>query len=159
MKGTFMLRPTGIVSMCALAAVITGTGTPIQGCKPAPQPSHAGAEAGGIAAVAGVAVAAVILVSIEKDHHNIKGCVIAGESGLELLNKKDGKTYKLLGATQGTMPGDIVRLHGSKEKEKNGSADDPSFVVQQVTRTYGPCKVAPAPAPTAANAPQAANNP
>jgi hypothetical protein len=144
-----MLRPTGIASMVALAAFITGTGTPIQGCQPAPQPSDTGAEVGAVAAVAGVVVATVVLVSVEKNHHNIKGCVFAGQDGLELRDDKDKETYRLLGATASTQSGDIVRLHGAKEKAAKGSSADPSFVVEKVTRTYGPCTVLP---PTVASA-------
>ena len=144
--------------MVALAAFVTGTGNAIQGCQPAPQPSHTGAVVGAVAIVGGVVLASVILVSVEKGHHNIKGCVVTSQSGLELRDDKAKETYTLLGATAGTKPGDIVRLHGVKEKESKGSTADPSFVVEKVMRTYGSCNVASAPAPTAANAPQAANN-
>lgn len=153
MKGTIMIRPAGIVSMVALAAFINGPGTPIQGCTPAPQPSHTGAVVGAVAATVGIAVGVVVLVSVEKDHHNIKGCVTAGQTGLELRSDSDKKTYMLLGVTANTKPGDIVRLHGTKEKAAKGSSSDPSFVVEKVTRTYGPCSVTPAPTTTAANTP------
>jgi hypothetical protein len=159
MKGTIMLRPAGIASMVALAAFVTGTGNVIQSCQPAPQPSHTGAIVGAVAIVGGVVLASVILVSVEKDHHNIKGCVVTSQSGLELRDDKAKQTYTLLGATAGTKPGDIVRLHGVKEKGSKGSAGDPSFVVEKVMRTYGSCSVTPTPVTTAANVPLAANQP
>ena len=132
--------------MVALASFLLGAPTAPTGCTPAPQPSHTGAEVGAIAAVAGVVIGTVVLVEVHKSSHTIKGCVTAGPNGLQLRDK-DMKTYNLLGATASTKVGDIVQLHGSKEKEKKGSTDDPRFVVEKVNKHYGPCSAAPTQAP------------
>lgn len=138
--------------MVALASFLLGGATAPTGCTPAPQPSHTGAEVGAIAAVAGVVVGTVVLVEVHKDHHTIKGCITASQSGLQVHDDRDLKTYTLLGATSATKAGGIVQLHGSKEKERKGSTDDPSFVVEGVNRTYGPCSVNTKPAAGAATA-------
>lgn len=140
-----MIRPTGIASMVALAVFTSGTGTPIQGCSPAPQPSHTGADIAIVAAVAGVVVGTIAVVEVRKENHIVKGCVVANQSGLQLRDEIDKKTYTLIGASAGTKAGDIVQLRGTKEKAAKGSTSDPSFVVERVNRTYGPCGVDAAP--------------
>jgi hypothetical protein len=140
-----MIRPTGIVSMVSLAMRSTGPGAPIESCKPAPPPSHTGAEAAGIAILAGVAIGTGILVEMHHDNHTVRGCVSFGPNGPRVLNDGDKKTYNLVGVTANTRVGDRVKLYGLKEKKKKDSAADLSFVVESISKDYGACPAVPAP--------------
>jgi hypothetical protein len=71
----------------------------------------------------------------------VKGCVSAGPSGLLVHNESDNENYALVGITANTKVGDRVRLHGSKDKKTKDSAVDRTFVVEKITRDYGPCTV------------------
>jgi outer membrane protein OmpA-like peptidoglycan-associated protein len=140
--------------MVALGSYLLCGPTAPQGCQPAPQPSHAGADAAAIAIIAGVIIGTVVLVEVHKSHHTIKGCVSTGPNGLQLENMKDRKTYMLLGATSKTHVGDIVQLRGDKERADKGQGPDggeTSFVVKKMKRDYGPCDYAPEPAAASAS--------
>jgi hypothetical protein len=144
-KGTAMIRPTGIASMVALALLTTGHGTPMVSCNQTPPPSHTGAEAAGIAIVAGVVIGTVVLVEIHHGNHTVRGCVSLGPNGPQVLNDGDKKTYTLVGVKVNTKVGDRVKLHGSKDKKKKDSAGDSTFVVESISRDYGACPAVPAP--------------
>jgi hypothetical protein len=115
----------------------------MQSC--APPPSHTGEEVGVIAGVAGVVIGTIAVVEVHKENHTIKGCVTASPSGLQLRDQHNSQTYTLLGATASTKVGDIVQLRGTKEKTAKGSTADPSFVVERLYRSYGPCPLDAAP--------------
>jgi hypothetical protein len=138
-----MNRRIGIVAMVTLSPFLLCGSTAPQGCQPQPQPSHTGAEAAGIAIAAGAVIGTVVLVEVHKSHHAIKGCVSTGSNGLDVRDEKDMKTYNLVGVTANTTVGDRVQLHGSKEKSGKDGAADPTFVVEKMSRDYGPCKVIP----------------
>jgi hypothetical protein len=95
-----------------------------------------------IGAGAVITAAIVIPVVIIHNHHNIKGCVLTADSGLQ-LRQSDAKTFALTGITTYVKPGELVNLHGTKAKTRKGSSDAPSFLVDGVTKDFGPCKLPP----------------
>jgi hypothetical protein len=99
----------------------------------------------GIVAVA--VVGTVVLVEVHKAHHTMKGCVTSGPDGFELTSDGDRKLYTLTGATAAVKAGDIVRVHGSKEKVEKNSSVPRDFMVEKINRDYGPCGAAPLPPP------------
>ena len=130
--------------MAALAPLaLCGAMAPTGCTPPPPPPSHTGAEVAGVAILVGAAVGTVVLVELHHNSQTIEGCVTAGQNGIQVQNLKDKKIYTLAGATASTKVGDIVRLHGDKEKQSKGG--DPTFVVEKVTRDLGPCKLDPTP--------------
>jgi hypothetical protein len=141
MKGMTMIRRVGLVAAVALTSFLLCGSTAPVGCQPQPQPSNAGVIAAGVGVAAGAALGVVILVEVNKSHHTVKGCVTSGTSGLEVRNESDNQNYALVGVTANTKVGDRVRLHGSKDKKNKDSAGDRTFVVEKMTRDYGPCSV------------------
>jgi hypothetical protein len=149
-----MSSRTGNAVVLALGALICcGFDSP-QGCQPNQNEriGPSGAEVGAaIAGVAVVVVGTIVLIDVNHNHHNIKGCVLNGPNGLQV---QDGdKIYSLTGATAQIKAGDVVRVHGDRAKRTKASSGA-TFVVEKVSRDYGPCKSLPA--PPAATAPVAA---
>jgi hypothetical protein len=99
----------------------------------------------GVGVTAAVVVGVVVLVEVNKSHHTIKGCVTNGPNGIEVQNESDKKTYSLVGVPASVKVGDIIRVHGSKEKKEKGSTANQDFKVAKMSRDYGPCKLSPAP--------------
>ena len=123
-----------------------GWSTP-QSCatpEPQSQPSLTGAVVGAAVGVSAIAVGTAVLIHVHKTHHNLKGCVIAGQGGLELVNDGDKKTYALAGITTDIKIGDKVHIHGDKVKKAKDSIADQTFEVDKLSKDYGPCKVMPA---------------
>lgn len=96
---------------------------------------------GAVAAGAGIALITITVIEVHKSHHTLKGCVTTSPSGLQVISDADRKFYQLSGVTTNVKVGDQVRLHGSKEKSKGSS--DRTFIIQEVKKDYGPCKVPP----------------
>jgi hypothetical protein len=134
-------RKFGFIAMAALAPFFLCGATSPTGCQPEKQPSNAGIYATVAGVAGGIVVGAVILVEVNKSHHTVKGCVTAGPGGLVVRNESDNENYALVGVTTNTKVGDRVRLHGAKDKKAKGSAGDRTFVVEKMTRDYGPCTV------------------
>lgn len=151
-------RRLGIVAMVALAPFLLCGSTAPVACTPPPQPSHTGLEVAVGAIAAGAVIGTVILVEVHNNRRTIKGCVSAGRSGLQLQDVNDKKSYTLLGVTAGTKAGDIVKLHGMKEKANKDGSGDPAFVVEKVSRDYGPCTLNSGPAAGTAPASEAAQS-
>jgi hypothetical protein len=97
----------------------------------------------GLAAI--VAGTTVLLVEVNKSHHTIKGCVTGGQNSFELTTQGDSKVYALLGATSNLKVGDVVKVHGSKQKARKGDSGPRDFMVEKINRDYGPCSGAPSP--------------
>lgn len=104
--------------------------------------------------VAVIVVGTVVLVEVNKSHHNLKGCVTAGPDGLTLHSEGNSKVYALTGVPVNVKVGDVIKVHGSKSKGKKDSAGDQDFAVEKMSRDYGPCKalLAPPGGTTAASA-------
>lgn len=124
-------------------------GGPLTGCTANMQPLKIGPSNGeviGVAVGAGAAIAVGVIVAVEvhKSHHTLKGCVTSNTSGLELLNDGNKKVYALTGMTTGVKPGDVVRVHGNKQKYKKGSPGHQDFTVEKMVRDFGACSAQPA---------------
>jgi hypothetical protein len=137
----FRNRKFGFIAMAALAPFFLCGATSPTGCQPQQQPSNAGIYATAAAVGGGIVVGAIILVEVNKSHHTVRGCVSAGPNGLVVHNESDNANYALVGVTANTKVGDRVRLHGSKDKKSKDSPADRTFVVEKVTKDYGPCTV------------------
>jgi hypothetical protein len=144
-----MNRRMGITSLAALSSLLLSAATSPTGCQSTGHIGPSSGEIYGAAAgiAAGVVVGTVVLVEVHKSHHTIKGCVTNGPNGLEVLNEKDKKTYALTGVTANVKVGDVIQVHGSKEKKDSSGNQD--FVVEKMGRDYGQCKAEAAPAPAA----------
>jgi hypothetical protein len=93
--------------------------------------------------IAGAGAAIGIGVFYAVHHgHNLTGCVASEGNGLELLTDSDHKTYALNGEVADIKPGE--RIHVAGRKSKKSSAVPPSFLVEKVSKEYGPCEVMPA---------------
>lgn len=151
-----MQRPKGLVAFAALSSLLlSGASSPTTCSGSNQQIGPSSGEVYGIAAgvAAGIAVGTIVLVEVHNSHHRIKGCVTAGPDGLQVHNEGDLKVYALTGVTTDVKVGDIVKLNGNKEKNQKDSAGDEDFMIEKISRDYGPCKapaVPPAPAPASA---------
>jgi hypothetical protein len=94
----------------------------------------------GVAAVGVIVIGTVVLVHVHNSHHTIKGCVVAGPSGVQIQSGtgSDRKTYTLSGDTN-VKVGDLVKVHGSKVKKVKNSTDEQTFLVEKLNKDYGPC--------------------
>ena len=145
-----MFRRTGLVSMTCLAAFLLSGATAPQSCAPPPQstgsigPSTGEIVGAAVAVVGVVVVGTVVLVEVHNSHHTIKGCVLAGPGGLQVQDMNNTHTYNVSGVTTGVKVGDVVRLHGDKQKKIKGDPGQ-GFVIQKINKDYGACQVAAAP--------------
>jgi hypothetical protein len=130
--------------MTCLGAVLLSGATAPQSCNTTPQPSTGPSEGEVIGAavgvVAAVAIGTVVLVEVHKSHHTIKGCVLAGAGGLQVQDTDNGRVYNVSGVTADVKVGDVVRLHGDKQKMAKGETSQ-GFVIEKMSKNYGPCKV------------------
>jgi hypothetical protein len=136
-----MHRRSGIVCFIILGSLLTCGSTAPPGCTTGsigPPKGEVVGAAVGIVAV--VVVGTVVLVEVNKSHHTVKGCVTAGPDGLTLHSDGNGKTYALTGVTANVKVGDVIKAHGSKQKGQKDSAGDQDFMVEKMSRDYGPCK-------------------
>jgi hypothetical protein len=144
MKGRIMNRHAEAVStLTLLSLLITGCcqpGVPCQNGGGSFGPSEGEVIGVGVAVVAagGLTVAAVVVS--DKHRHNLKGCASQGPNGLQLENNSDKMTYSLAGVTADVKAGHIVRVHGKKEKKHKDNPGNQEFLVEKVTKDYGPCK-------------------
>jgi hypothetical protein len=137
-----MHRRSGIVCFVVLGSFLMCGSTAPPGCAPSgPIGPSDGEIIGGIVGVAAViVVGTVVLVEVNKAHHTIKGCVTAGPDGLAVHTEGNGKVYALTGVTSNVKVGDVIKVHGSKQKGQKDSAGDQDFAVEKMGRDYGPCK-------------------
>ena len=142
-----MYRRTGIVSMIAVSLFLfCGQSAPVACNAPQQQigPSKGEVIGVGVAAVGVIVIGTVVLVHVHNSHHTIKGCVVAGPSGVQIKSGtgSDMKTYTLSGDTN-VKVGDLVKVHGSKVKKVKNSTDDQTFIVEKLNKDYGPCAATP----------------
>jgi|SRR5580658_1488109 hypothetical protein len=148
-----MNRRSGIVCFVILGSLLICGSTAPPGCAPSGQIGPSSGEIiGGVIGVAAViVVGTVVLVEVsDKSHHTIKGCVTAGPDGLTVHTDGNGKTYALTGVTANVKVGDVIKVHGSKQKGQKDSAGDQDFMVEKMSRDYGPCKADLGPQPATA---------
>jgi hypothetical protein len=139
-----MHRRSGLISLAAASSLLLCAANSTSGCNSS---GHIGPSTGEIVGAtvgiaAAVVVGTVVLVEVNKSHHTIKGCVTAGPDGILVHNESDQKIYSLSGVTAEVKVGDVVKVHGSKEKNQKDSSSDIGFVVARMSRDYGPCKAA-----------------
>ena len=99
-------------------------------------------EAATIGAIVG-ASALVVLAVILIVHHKpgtVKGCVVSGPNGLEVVNSTDKLTYELNGGVTDIKPGELVKVKGKKKVGKGGAPT--TFTVMELSKDYGACPVA-----------------
>jgi hypothetical protein len=99
-----------------------------------------------VAVVVGTTVG--VTYAVQNQRHTLQGCVLSGPGGLELRTSDSKIVYALEGHAAAIKVGDRVKLHGSKLKKAKDSTSDQVFVVEKLSRDYGPC-----PATVAASAP------
>jgi hypothetical protein len=139
-----MYRRTGIVSMIAVSLfLLCGQTAPVE-CKGSIGPSTGEVVGVGVAAVGVITVGTIVLVHVHNSHHNIKGCVVSGPSGIQIKSGtgSDMKTYTLAGDTN-IKVGDLVKVHGNKVKKVKTSTDPETFTVEKLNKDYGPCTTTP----------------
>jgi hypothetical protein len=75
-------------------------------------------------------------------HHgaSLKGCAASGPGGLALTNQGDQLVYQLSGDTADIKPGDLVRVKG---KKRHAKVSTPTFLVEKLSKDYGPCPIHP----------------
>jgi hypothetical protein len=150
-----MHRRKGFAAFAALSSLLlSGAGSP-NSCSGNNNIPGTGLTTGQATAIvvgsaAAIAVGTIVLVEVHKSHHTVKGCVTAGPGGFQVRNQGDQKVYGLTGVTADVKVGDIVKLNGNKEKNQKDSAGDEDFMIQKMSRDYGPCKLALAAPPAAA---------
>jgi hypothetical protein len=151
-----MRRRSGIVAFAVLSVLLLTGQTSPSGCSGSNSNLNIGPSKGeivgaaiGIGAV--IIVGTVVLVHVHNSHHTIQGCVTAGPDGIQVHSKGDKKVYTVTGVTAGVKVGDIVKVHGDKQKHQKNSAGDEEFVVQKINKDYGPCEVASAAPASAAS--------
>ena len=140
-----MYRRTGILSMIAVSLFLfCGQSAPVACNQQQIGPSKGEVIGVGVAAVGVVVIGTVVLVHVHNSHHTIKGCVVAGLSGVQIQSGtgSDMKTYTLSGDTN-VKVGDLVKVHGNKVKKVKNSTDDQTFIVEKLNKDYGPCTATP----------------
>jgi hypothetical protein len=140
-----MFRRAGTISLVTLSLFLfCGQSVPPISCNKPIGPSTGEVVGVGVAAVGVVVIGTVVLVHVHNSHHAIKGCVVAGPSGVQIQSGTgtDMKTYTLSGDTN-VKVGDLVKVHGDKVKKVKGSTDDQTFMVEKLNKDYGPCLTTP----------------
>jgi hypothetical protein len=128
-KDKLLQRPTAIVLIWMSLGLLS---------RPAETQSYVPNKdlAIGYGAIAAGAVT-LIYFSIHEGHF-IKGCTVSSQSGLQLQDEGNNRTYMLLGVTAKIQPGDRIRLNGKKStKDSSGNRN---FLVQQIVKDCGHCK-------------------
>jgi hypothetical protein len=91
--------------------------------------------AAGIAA-AGAAIGIGVFYAVHHGH-SLTGCTASGSSGLQLVSEGDHETWLLVGEVNDIKPGE--RVHISGKKEKKDPANTRQFLVEKVSKNFGPC--------------------
>jgi hypothetical protein len=123
------LRITALALVASLACSGTTSCTKTQ----------AGLAIGGVAA--GLVLTTVgITIAIKDQHdHTVRGCVYSDAGGFK-LRTNDSKIYTLEGEPAALKVGDRVKFHGTKAKKtKADGTGHQVFVVEQLSKDYGPC--------------------
>ena len=139
--------------MTCLGAFLLSGATAPQECNTPQQqigPTKGEVIGAAVGVVAVITVGTVALVEVHNSHHTIKGCVLTGPGGLQVQDMNNTHIYNISGVTPDVKVGDVVRLHGNKQKQIKGDPGQ-GFVIQKINKDYGACKVAAAPT-TAATA-------
>jgi len=103
-------------------------------------PSPSGAQvAVGFAVVMGIGAAIGFgIYYLVRTPPSITGCATFSQNGLQLQTEGNRQTYTLLGDLASIKAGDRVRLKGKRKKDVAGN---PQFVVEELSKDFGPCGV------------------
>jgi hypothetical protein len=127
--------------VCALA-LAASTPSNAQSSTPIGGVTHTDAVWIGVAVAAiGAGIGIGIYYAIHHNSH-LTGCAVSGANGLQLQSKDDQQTYDLVGAVASIKQGDRVRVSGKRVKKSTGPT--PQFLVEQISKDYGPCPASPA---------------
>jgi hypothetical protein len=149
-----MIRRGGVISAVALSSFLLCGATAPTSCTPASSgndnigPSKGEVVGAAVGVVAVLVLGTVVIVEVNKSHHRLKGCVSAGPNGLELRDSGNQKVYSLTGITANVKVGDVIQVHGSKQKDQKHSSGAQDFKVEKMSRDYGPCQASLAAAPS-----------
>lgn len=102
-------------------------------------PSQSQVIAIGIAVGAIGAVIGVGIFFLVRHSPTLTGCARSTSAWISFQNEGDQKTYMLMGDTAVPKTGDRLRIKGKKKKDSPGH---PAFLVDKVSKDFGPCKVA-----------------
>jgi hypothetical protein len=116
-----------------------------------PASAESGAPIGGVtSADAAWIVAAIVVIGAAigigiyygiNHNRSLTGCAVSGTGGFELQNKGDRKTYALVGAVNAIKTGERIRVSGKRVKKTGGPI--PQFLVEKVSKDFGPCPANP----------------
>jgi hypothetical protein len=99
-----------------------------------------GQGVGAIVGIAGVGAAIGIGVYYAVHHgRSLTGCAASAAGEVQLHNDADHQTYVLIGETTALKSGNRLRVSG--KKNKNNSAASCSFLVEKVSKDYGPREI------------------
>jgi len=136
-------RRLGIAAFAGLTVFLCSGATSPTSCPSGGNIGPSNGEIIGVAvgAVAVVVVGVVVAVEVNKAHHTLNGCVIAGPNGLELVTS-DSRRYALEGDAASIKVGDRVKIHGSRVKKTKDTKGDQVYRVEKLKKDYGPCPAA-----------------
>jgi len=128
-----------LARLAACAVLLTATPRPANASDSIVPKSVVVVAVVAIAAVgAGIGVGIYYLV---RHSHNLTGCAVSAPEGLELRTQADNQTYGLVGEVSAIKPGERIRVSGRKQKKSVGTFQH--FLVEKLTKDYGPCPVSP----------------
>ena len=109
-----MQHRRGIICFVALSCFLLCVATSPTSCNTSQDqigPSKGEVVGAVVGVVAVVVVGTVVLVEVNKSHHNLKGCVTAGPDGLTLHTEGNSKVYALTGVPANVKVGDVIKVH------------------------------------------------
>jgi hypothetical protein len=95
----------------------------------------------GVAAIGAVIGVGIYYAARHNGAGSLTGCAIASDTGLSLQHEGDPFTYTLLGDTAAVKPGERIRISGKKRKAYPSGNHE--FLVDKISKVYGPCKALP----------------
>jgi hypothetical protein len=136
------VRVTALVLLVALFANSLGQESAAQRKPRAALSTNQTVTVGVTSFVAVVSLIGFGVYAIIQQAHTVKGCVSDSPDGLQ-FHTQDGKTFVLLGNTTNIKANTKIKVTGKKRKKIGGITDQPSFVVEKLDKSYGPCSVSP----------------
>jgi hypothetical protein len=131
-------RIWAIIAACAL--LLTATPRPANASNSIVPKSVAVVAVVAIAAV-GAAIGVGVYYAV-RHSRSLTGCSVSSADGPQLRTQNDNQTYGLVGEVSGIKPGERIRVSGRKQKKSAGAPQH--FLVEKLTKDYGPCPVSPA---------------
>jgi len=124
---------TAVLPLCVLLLALAGIVVLTQKLEAQVTTGQVAGAAVGIAAT-GAAIGIGVFYAAHHGH-SLTGCAASGSSGLQLLS--DHQTWALVGEVNDIKPGERIRVAGKKESKN--SANTRRFLVEKVSKNFGPC--------------------